>query len=126
MTLSKNTERGIYANTTAPVTCSTVGCQVDLFMQVKGETYDVNSRTMSRTFPDSTTYGTIKNQFVFKDINDSDVNVILWARATNGTATINGGNFIGITVNQKMYLFITLQTYHICSNLKMRVTKMEL
>ena len=70
-------------------------------MQIKGETYDKISRIISRTFPDADTFGTIKNQFVFKDVNNEDVNVILWAKATSGDVTIHGGNFIALTVNQQ-------------------------
>ena len=101
MTLSKDTNRGIYVSSTAPVTCSMANCQVDMQIQVIGETYDRNSNVFSRTFPTTSTYGTIKNQFVFEDVNDKDVNVILWAKASSGTATIHGGNFIALTVNQQ-------------------------
>jgi len=96
-----NTKRGIYVSTTAPVTSSGHGAnsKVEMYMQIKGETYDKISRIISRTFPDADTFGTIKNQFVFKDVNNEDVNVILWAKATSGDVTIHGGNFIALTVN---------------------------
>jgi len=64
-----------------------------------GGTYDVNSSLAKNSFTSIDQNGMIIHQYLFKDINSTDVNICLFGKSTTGQITITGGNLLEVTTN---------------------------
>ena len=87
-----------------PFSCDEANCNTAYKLQIADTTYDVNSLEMLRESGGAGSIGVAIIQYVFEDVNATDVNVNLWAKTTAGTITLKGGSLSVIHANSTTVL----------------------
>ncbi len=76
-----------------PFSCSEANCDFNILMQLHNGSFDVNSLSHKRTSDDTIgDIGILINQFLFEDTSTGSAKLIVWAKTSTGTITIEGGS----------------------------------
>lgn len=84
---------------TLPFNCTENNCLIEGKLQVKNTTFDMNSAITIRATNGIGSIGVGVLQYVFEDVNATDVNVNLWLQTDKGTITLQGGSLSVVRTN---------------------------
>ncbi len=82
-----------------PISCDEIDCLFEAKLQMVDTTYDINSLVVSRETNGAGTIGVVILQYIFEDVNSTDMTLKLWANTDAGTITFQGGNLTIIRAN---------------------------